>query len=269
MGIKDVSKRWSDTFRATEDAKYKVTYTIEATAIYDGRMLAFCSEEFRYTPVARIPPPICSEDFPGEYMLRTAKISRTSRCTIQIGVVSEEPAVLSASGNASEATTDVQLTLVLLRRYASLQRSDWLPATTCRIISSLRTMTAVLPGSLNQVRPIGHRKVQFGETFFQHSKSHVQTRTVALKDWKANELSLSDGGQKLSLAASQRRLLTRDPQKKQTSKKSSRHTSPYLSPSAAAETDSLPQISNTTSSRDAMPSILRFVWTMRSSSLRR
>ncbi|KAE8362995.1 hypothetical protein BDV27DRAFT_159194 [Aspergillus caelatus] len=99
-----------------------IDYRIRAQLLAEGHCVVDTTRPFTLWASHRRQPPVCIEDFPGEYKLSTLKTLRNPffRPTGRLHVYSHEPAPLEFSPEKEGAATSVRLRL----RYESLKKGD-------------------------------------------------------------------------------------------------------------------------------------------------
>ncbi|EER41907.1 conserved hypothetical protein [Histoplasma capsulatum H143] len=92
----------------------KITYTLHAYLMCDGRPTTGTFRHVMLFPTQEPQPPSCTSDFPGDYILSRSAVLRTGMLFRRRGLLSvetREPAPLEMSRGKSGASTTVNLTL--------------------------------------------------------------------------------------------------------------------------------------------------------------
>ncbi|PPJ52687.1 hypothetical protein CBER1_10822 [Cercospora berteroae] len=193
ISSKQTKRRWSENFSTGPAVHYKITYKIVASAFRKGDRIAAVSRPFEYIPALHSPPPpIPTEDYPEEYMLRTTKMVRKASGTTQIGVIGQEPAPLTIYPGQNQAHTKIDLLFILVRNQsADAEDTIWqLPRSYC-VKAQLKTTTFVMqrpaPRALH-VLESNH----FNRPIVRERKDDVQVYENVFAEWEVHDSSDSD-----------------------------------------------------------------------------
>ena len=194
INSKQAKRRWSENFSTDHAVNYKITYKIVASAFRKGDRIAAASRPFEYVPALQSPPPpIPTEDYPEEYVLRTTKMVRKASGTTQIGVIGQEPAPLTIYPGQNQAHTKVDLLFMLVRSQSTdVEDTIWqLPRSYC-VKAQLKTTTFVMqrpaPRALH-VLESNH----FNRPIVRERKDEAQVYENVFAEWEVHDSSDSDG----------------------------------------------------------------------------
>lgn len=184
-------KHWSDSFKPSFNADFRITYTVIASAFHDRKMVASTSRDFSFLPTSSPPPPLPVEDFADEYALRASKSLQKSSHPSRIGLISEEPPALPLKLGAKGGSTNINLFVMLFRPHTRDFDANELPKQ-LRVTAKLRSTTFVMPkrSKLNMHTLQG--AMYDPNASVKQDKSHVQNYTMAINSWQTNE-SESEG----------------------------------------------------------------------------
>ncbi|KAI5360471.1 hypothetical protein Slin14017_G086460 [Septoria linicola] len=190
LDSKDSGRHWSDAFKSEATAQYQVTYTIIASAFLDRKAVCSTTRRFHYVPVALSPlPQVPIEDYPGEYVLRTAKTQQKTASSTRIGVISQEPPPLTLSSGARQASTTIDLLLMLVRSQSNFSTQP-LPKK-YSVKTQLRTTTFVMRDPAPPEKHTLENK-SVNAPIIRQEKGTIQSHADAFAAWELHDSSDTD-----------------------------------------------------------------------------